>query len=158
MYEYVRRVRCDACRQWPLKCASAALALTANAATPHRSLVDIFHWSFMKLSALLPAIALVAACTQSPTGPTTQSQLQSNHSVLVAPGTMSAARNPGGTGQPSASCGSDNAMTEPKGFSTAGFANAETRYAGSDGTPSLANGNSHAVSQYDVACYQLSNK
>ena len=29
---------------------------------------------------------------------------------------------------------------------------------GSPSTQSLANGNSHAVSQYDVACYQLSNK
>jgi hypothetical protein len=44
---------------------------------------------------------------------------------------------------------------EPAGFLTAGFAHAETVYAGSDGTPSLANGNSHAVSQYDIACYQV---
>jgi hypothetical protein len=49
-------------------------------------------------------------------------------------------------------------MNEPAGFSTSGFANAEEKYAGSDGTPSLAHANSsHAVSQYDVACYQLSN-
>ena len=111
----------------------------------------------MKLSPLLSIIPLLAACGQSPTAPSTQSELRSN-SVMLAPGTIRAASNPSGTGQPSASCGSDNAMTEPKGFSTSGFANAETRYAGSDGTPSLANGNSHAVSQYDVACYQLSNK
>ena len=33
---------------------------------------------------------------------------------------------------------------------------AETHYAGSEGTHSLANANStHAVSQYDVACYQV---
>ena len=44
---------------------------------------------------------------------------------------------------------------EPAGFLTAGFAHAETVYAGSDGTPSLANGNAHAVSQYDIACYQV---
>lgn len=112
----------------------------------------------MKLSPLLAAIALVAACTQSPTAPSTQPQMQSSHAALLAPGTMSAARNPSGTGQPSASCGSDNALKEPNGFSTTGFANAETRYAGSDGTPSLAHGSSQAVSQYDVACYQLSNK
>jgi hypothetical protein len=43
----------------------------------------------------------------------------------------------------------------PAGFLTDGFANAEERYAGSDGTPSLAHGNEHAVSQYDVACFQL---
>jgi hypothetical protein len=112
----------------------------------------------MKLSPLLSIIPLVAACAQSPTAPPTQSEMRSNNSVMLAPGAIRAAQNPSGTGQPSASCGSDNAMTEPKGFSTTGFANAETRYAGSDGTPSLANGNSHAVAQYDVACYQLSNK
>jgi hypothetical protein len=44
----------------------------------------------------------------------------------------------------------------PAGFNTAGFANAAARYAGSDGTPSLANAQSStAVSQYDVACYQI---
>ena len=37
-----------------------------------------------------------------------------------------------------------------------GFANAETHYAGSDGTASLLHANSdHAVSQYDVACLQV---
>jgi hypothetical protein len=63
--------------------------------------------------------------------------------------------NPAGTGQPGAECGADGATREPPGFLTAGFANAETHYAGSEGTPSLAHGSSHAVSQYDVACYQL---
>ena len=66
--------------------------------------------------------------------------------------------NPSGTDQPGAECGAPNAMNAPAGFSTSGFANAEEHYAGSDGTPSLAHANSsHAVSQYDVACYQLSN-
>jgi hypothetical protein len=56
-------------------------------------------------------------------------------------------------GQPGASCGSAGATLNPPGFDTAGFANAEAHYAGSDGTPSLANANSsHAVSQYDIAC------
>jgi hypothetical protein len=69
-----------------------------------------------------------------------------------------AASNPAGTGQPGAECGASNALTEPAGFKTGGFENAEAHYAGSDGTPSLAHANSsHAVSQYDVACYQLSN-
>jgi len=69
-----------------------------------------------------------------------------------------AAPNPSGTDQPGAECGAPNAMNEPAGFSTGGFANAEEHYAGSDGTASLAHANSsHAVSQYDVACYQLSN-
>ena len=67
-----------------------------------------------------------------------------------------AARNPSGTGQPGAECGDPNASVEPAGFSTSGFANAEAHYAGSDGTPSAANAKSpHAVSQYDVACFQV---
>jgi hypothetical protein len=59
-------------------------------------------------------------------------------------------------GQPGAECGAPGAEQMPHGFTTAGFANAETHYAGSDGTHSLANANSsHAVSQYDVACLQV---
>ena len=66
------------------------------------------------------------------------------------------ASNPSGTGQPNQSC--QDQTTSPQGFNTAGFAHAETVYAGSDGTPSLAHAHStKAVSQYDVACYQLSN-
>ena len=71
---------------------------------------------------------------------------------------MNAASNPSGTGQPNQSCGSTTALSNPPGFDTSGFANAESHYAGSDGTPSLLHANSsHAVSQYDVACYQVSN-
>jgi hypothetical protein len=66
-----------------------------------------------------------------------------------------AARNPSGTGQPGAECGADNASVEPAGFSTGGFANAEAHYAGSEGTPSLLHGGANAVSQYDVACFQV---
>ena len=70
-----------------------------------------------------------------------------------------AAPNPSGTGQPGAECGDPGATLEPPGFSTDGFANAEKLYAGSEGTPSALNANSsHAVSQYDVACYQVTNK
>jgi hypothetical protein len=77
--------------------------------------------------------------------------------VVIAFGGSSAlaASNPSGTGQPGASCGDAGATSMPAGFATAGFANAEVVYAGSDGTPSLANGNAAAVSQYDVACYQV---
>ena len=67
-----------------------------------------------------------------------------------------AAPNPSGTGQPNQSC--EEQPTGPSGFDTGGFANAQEHYAGSPGTPSAAHGNSHAVSQYDVACYQVSNK
>jgi len=60
------------------------------------------------------------------------------------------------SGQPNASCGSDNATVMPNGFNTDGFAHAALVYAGSDGTHSAENANSSkAVSQYDVACYQL---
>jgi hypothetical protein len=41
----------------------------------------------------------------------------------------------------------------PPGFLTGGFVNAGTVYAGIG--PSLNSNNIHAVSQYDVACYQL---
>ena len=59
-------------------------------------------------------------------------------------------------GQPGAECGAPGAEQMPLGFTTAGFANAETHYAGSDGTASLLHANSdHAVSQYDVACLQV---
>jgi hypothetical protein len=67
----------------------------------------------------------------------------------------SAAPNPSGTGQPGAECGDANASVEPAGFSSGGFANAEVQYAGSDGTPSALHGGAHAVSQYDVACFQV---
>jgi len=70
-----------------------------------------------------------------------------------------AAPNPSGTGQPGAECGDPGATDEPAGFSTEGFDNAEAHYAGSEGTPSALHANSsHAVSQYDVACYQVTNK
>ena len=108
----------------------------------------------MKPLPLLLTLAVLAACSASPTAPSAQPDPR----LLLVPGAVSAARNPAGTGQPGASCGSDNARTEPNGFGRDGFANAEGRYAGSDGTPSAANGSPQAVSQYDVACYQLSNK
>jgi hypothetical protein len=56
------------------------------------------------------------------------------------------------TGQPNASCESAGA-TPPPGFSNGGFATAEGVYAGSEGTPSAANGSATAVSQYDIACF-----
>ncbi|HEY3288973.1 MAG TPA: hypothetical protein VGK87_02485 [Anaerolineae bacterium] len=66
-----------------------------------------------------------------------------------------AATNPSGTGQPSQSCQAQTAS--PNGFNTAGFTHAALVYAGSPDSPTVSNGaNGHAVSQYDVACYQLS--
>jgi hypothetical protein len=55
-------------------------------------------------------------------------------------------------GQPGAECGEDGTTLNPPGFDSGGFANAETQYAGSDGTHSLNANSSHAVSQYDIAC------
>ena len=47
-------------------------------------------------------------------------------------------------------------VTDHMDFGTSGFGNAETKYAGSEGTHSLEHANSDkAVSQYDVACLQL---
>jgi hypothetical protein len=51
-----------------------------------------------------------------------------------------AARNPSGTGPPNQSCEEQSAA--PPGFSTPGFANAESHY--------------NPGAQYDVACYQVS--
>jgi len=64
----------------------------------------------------------------------------------VVTGSAFAAANPSGTGQPNVECGDSNATAAPKGFGTSGFANAEQHYANKDGT--------HAVSQYDVACFR----
>ena len=59
----------------------------------------------------------------------------------------------GNRGQPSQECGTGPGQSpvEPAGFGTDGFANAEGQYAAGG-----ANGNPHAVAQYDVACFQLS--
>jgi hypothetical protein len=58
-------------------------------------------------------------------------------------------------GQPNQDCSKVSVADQPPGFQTHGFANAESHYAGSEGTPSLAHAQSpNAVSQYDVACVQ----
>jgi hypothetical protein len=76
-------------------------------------------------------------------------------SLVLAGGALAA--NPGTNGQPNQSCQAE--PTGPPGLisTTNGFATrAVNVYAGSPGTPSAANGNEHAVSQYDVACFQVS--
>jgi hypothetical protein len=75
--------------------------------------------------------------------------------VVIAAPVALAAPNPAGHGQPSVECGDAGATSMPAGFGTTGFAHAELVYAGSEGTPSAEHGSSHAVSQYDVACYQV---
>jgi hypothetical protein len=75
-------------------------------------------------------------------------------SLILATAAL-AAGNPAGTGQPGAECGEEGATVEPHGFTTGGFEVAEEHYAG-EGTASLTHANSeHAVSQYDVACFQI---
>lgn len=79
--------------------------------------------------------------------------------TVAAAGNTLAARNPSGSGQPGAECGAAGATVRPHGFLTDGFAIAEAHYAGSDGTASLAHAaSSHAVSQYDVACFQVTSR
>ena len=73
--------------------------------------------------------------------------------LVVPAGAASAARNPAGTGQPAQECGEDEATATPPGFETDGFAIAEEQYAGSQ--PQNSN-NPKSVSQYDVACFQVS--
>lgn len=73
--------------------------------------------------------------------------------LAFAPSAM-AAQNPSGTGQPSVECNEGTVTESPPGFNTDGFAHAETVYAGAG--QSSHSDNDHAESQYDVACYQLS--
>jgi hypothetical protein len=75
--------------------------------------------------------------------------------LALSSGPAAFAANPPGTGQPDQECGEEGAELAPPGFGTGGFANAEVVYAGSEGTASLNANSSHAVSQYDVACYQV---
>ncbi len=85
---------------------------------------------------------------------------------LSVVGIVSANPSPNGPGQPGApgtTCGSFNAVTTPGGsisalgsaFNPNGVAG--TVYAGNPDTASLLHANSsHAVSQYDIACFQVS--
>ena len=74
-------------------------------------------------------------------------------SIALAGGLLLVAASVGGTfaAQPFASCGSSGAEMNPPGFDSGGFAKAELVYAGSENSHSNPD-NSHAVSQYDIAC------
>ena len=70
---------------------------------------------------------------------------------------------PGQPGAPGTTCGSPNATATPGNAANANGSpfnpngQAGTVYAGNPGTASAANANSsHAVSQYDIACFQVS--
>ena len=79
--------------------------------------------------------------------------------VLAGPGLAHAAPNPSGTGQPSQSCGDQTAMTRPgSSMSAPGSAfnpqgQSGSVYAGQQ--PQNSN-NPKSVSQYDIACFQVS--
>jgi hypothetical protein len=83
--------------------------------------------------------------------------------ALAATGTAAAASNPSGTGQPSQTCLSSTAPSEPGNAATAsgsafnetGPGTAGVVYAG-NGVSGTTAGSSNAVSQYDVACFQVS--
>jgi len=69
---------------------------------------------------------------------------------------------PGQPGAPGTTCGSPNATSSPGNAANANGApfnpngQAGTVYAGNPGTASLAHSNStHSVSQYDIACFQV---
>jgi hypothetical protein len=86
---------------------------------------------------------------------------------LATVGAVFATPSPNGPGQPGApgtTCGNANtSMTPGNAASAAGSpfnpnGNAGQHYAGNPGTASAAHSNStHAVSQYDIACFQVSN-
>src|ERR671937_701790 len=67
---------------------------------------------------------------------------------------------PNGPGQPGVlltggtACGDSNTTSSPAGFNGSGFTGATLVYAGSTDTPSLNGNQTHAISQYDIACFQ----
>ena len=75
-----------------------------------------------------------------------------------------AAGNPSGMGQPSQTCLSSTAMTEPghaasapgSAFNEDPGGTAGAVYANPDSQGGTSSGNTHVVSQYDVACFQVS--
>jgi hypothetical protein len=84
--------------------------------------------------------------------------------VLASGGTAaSAAPNPSGTGQPSQTCLSSTAPSEPgnaagaqgSAFNETGPGTAGVVYAG-NGISATTAGSTKAVSQYDVGCFQVS--
>lgn len=98
----------------------------------------------MKRAFILPAL-VTAFVALSPVGLAL---------ATPSPGVPGGPGTPAQPGAPNVEVGENGVGPGPHGFQTSGFANAETHYAGSEGTPSLANGNPRAVSQYDVAAFE----
>ncbi len=84
--------------------------------------------------------------------------------LVAIPATAFATPSPNGPGQPGApgtTCGSPGATLTPGNAANANGSpfnpNVVKLYAGNPGSASLAHSNSpHAVSQYDIACFQAS--
>jgi hypothetical protein len=85
--------------------------------------------------------------------------------AVAVPGVAFADTSPNGPGQPGApgtTCGSSNASSTPGNSASAqGSAynpngTAGTVYAGNPGTASLHSQSGKAISQYDIACFQVS--
>jgi hypothetical protein len=96
----------------------------------------------MKRSIILPCL-VTAFVALSPAGV-----------AFAHPPTDPGNPSPSGTGQPSQDA--ESQPLEPAGFMSGGFANAKTRYANPDSTGGTHSGNSHVVSQYDVAAFHVS--
>ncbi len=83
--------------------------------------------------------------------------------LAIGAASASAASNPSGSGQPSQTCLSSTAPSEPgnaasapgSAFNETGPGTAGVVYAG-NGVSATTAGSAHAVSQYDVACFQVS--
>lgn len=85
---------------------------------------------------------------------------------MTLPGVLPAvaAGNPSGTGQPNQTCLSSTALMEPghaasvpgSAFNEDPGGTAGAVYANPDAQGGVSSGNSHVVSQYDVACFQVS--
>jgi hypothetical protein len=83
--------------------------------------------------------------------------------LAIGAASATAASNPSGTGQPSQTCLSSTAPSEPgnaagaagSAFNETGPGTAGVVYAG-NGISATTAGSPNAVSQYDVACFQVS--
>src|SRR6266849_4195135 len=108
-----------------------------------------------RLVALL-AVALIAAVSPaiiSLAAGASQAATHANHTT-GPPGTVPPCDFDHPTSlPPQASPNATAALKAPAGFNTAGFAIADTHYAG-NGQTTQTPANSAAVSQYDVACFQ----
>jgi hypothetical protein len=99
----------------------------------------------MKRSIILPSL-VIAFVALSPAGVALADNAHNGNTVNG--GTS--------TGQPTQSLEAN--PPGPPGFSSGGFANADTHYAGNGTRPAAANPSPKAVSQYDVAAFEFAHR